>query len=207
MRIFLGIVGLLLLLSLGSQTIRHGYWTVTASNRSALEPFAGPTEQQIAQSKSLDELVQLYGPIHKKAEEERKRLEKEAQEKKPGDDATRDNEYDRRDREPFKSEEQLKSAIDVWELQQREIFEVQFYWWCGAVIALAGLSLLILGFTEMSYATCPAVPFGGSHDEFARLISYKLCCSLAAVAALMVAWWHVSRRVTLRFPARTAVPN
>jgi len=206
MRVFLAIVGLLLLLSLGSQAIRHGFWRCVAGQRSALDPYAEPTEQSIAESKSIEELVALYAAAHEKVQQEKQR-----------EGAPSENEYQRRQREPYKSEEQLKQAIETWELHRLQVFEVQFFWWSGAVCCAIGavvirrvewwlgLSLMILGFLEMGYATCPTFSYGLDSVEFLRLLTYKLIYSLAAVALLLVAWWYIWRLLPGRFPARTQV--
>ena len=201
MRIFLAIVGLLLLLSLGSQAIRHTFWRLVATQRSVLEPYAELAEQQIAESKSIDELVAHYAAAHSKVQEVKQR-----------DEAKTESEYERLQREPYKSEQLLKGAIETWESHERQIFEVQFLWWAGAVIAVVGalviwrvewwlgLSLMILGFIEMAYATCPPFSMGGANEEFVRLLTYKVGYSLAAVVMLLAAWWHVGRQLQTKFP-------
>jgi hypothetical protein len=205
MRVFLAIVGLLLLLSLGSQAIRHGFWRYTAGYRSALEPYAEPTEQIIAESKSIDELVELYAAAHKEVQQEKLR-----------EGSQPEREYERREREPYKSEELLESAIETWESHQLQIYEVQFLWWSGALFCVVGafvisrvewwlgLSLMILGFVEMNYATCPSFALGDANVEFLRLLTYKLTYSIAAVAMLLAAWWFVWQLLPARFPPRTA---
>jgi hypothetical protein len=208
MRIFLAIVGLLLLLALGSQAIRHGFWRWTAAHRSALEPFAETTEQRIAESRSIDELVELYAAAHQKVQQEMQR-----------EDNQTENEYERREREPYKSEQLLKNAIETWESHKLQVYEVQFLWWSGALICVAGalvlrnvewwlgLSLMILGFVEMTYATCPSFSLGTADVEFLRLLTHKLCYSLAAVAMLLFVWWYVARLLPARFPPKTPAPR
>lgn len=206
MRVFLAIVGLLLLLSLGSQAVRHAYWRSIGAQRSVLDRFAEPTEQRIAESKTIEELIGLYEKAHAEVQEDKK-LPHPAEE----------DEWERQQREPYKSEQLLKDAIEIWESHRRQIYEVQFLWWCGAIIVAIGhivvrrvnwwlgISLLILGFVEMSYATSPPFPLGGSDGEFTRLLTYKLCYSAAAVAALLITWWYVWRLLPDWFPPQVQV--
>jgi hypothetical protein len=91
---------------------------------------------------------------------------------------------------------------------------VQFLWWSGALFVAAGalvirrvewwlgLSLMIVGFLEMSYATCPPFSLGGSPEEFKRLLTYKMSYSAAALGLLFLAWWYVYQLLPAKFSAR-----
>lgn len=207
MRIFVAIVGLLLLLSLGSQAVRHAYWRIAATQHSVLERYAEQTEKMILESKSIDELEQHLAET----------TEKVKVAKASGIEPTKE-EFGKPIEEPFKGEYELKRAIEIWEDHQRQIFEVQFFWWCGAMVLATGafvigrvewwlgLSLMILGLTLMTYSTCPPA-FGSYRDEFVLLMTYKTAYSVAAVVLLLLSWWHVARLLDQRYRTKERLPQ
>ncbi len=108
-------------------------------------------------------------------------------------------------KEPYKSEWPLKQAIQTWEDHSRQIIELQFFWWCGFLCAIVGgvcylrihrwfeLSLLLLGFLEMLWATCPAFRIFGNEVEFERLLIWKIVYSVATMALVLGAWYYMVR--------------
>ena len=193
MKTFVGLVALCLLVTVAAQTFRHVYVRWVEPRGSELDRFREKTEKEIAESRSLDELVLLYGDAHTKVKEA---------EKTRADD-TRD--YERLQKEPYKSEDQLKRAIKLWEEHRQEIIELQFFWWCGLACLVVGVlatkpaawlgaSFLLLGVLEMIWATWPALRTFGAEPEFDRLLAYKVYYSSATLFLSIVISCVVLRR-------------
>jgi hypothetical protein len=190
MRVVLIILGLLAVLIAGSQTLRHIYVRWVEPRGSLLDQFQGQAAQDIAASKPLGELVAQYGEAKKRVDEEDAKL----------NEVQRETEYRRMQQEPYKSERQLNEAITQREEHHRQLRELHFYWWCGIAIAAIGfvaffklnrwfsVSLMILGYIEMIYGTCPSFRSFGAAQEFDTLLTAKTIYSLLTVAVVLVYW-------------------
>lgn len=195
MRVFLAIVGLIALLIVAAQTFRHVYIRWIEPRDSVLDQFRERTELEIAASKSLDELASLYGEAKKAVTVE---------DAKHADATDSEAEYLRRQREPYKSEEQLREAITERESHHRQLRELHYFWWAGSMVALLGfvayfrinawfgISLMILGMCEIGWATCPSFRSFGATQEFDRLLTAKVVYSATAVVMLLIAWRCIS---------------
>jgi len=195
MRLTLAILGLLGLLFAGSQTLRHIYVRWIEPRGSVLDQYQGKAEQEIAASKPLEELVALYADA-------KKRVDEEEAKRTPNPDSR--VEYDRLQRDPYKSEQQLKEAITERESHHRQLREVHFFWWSGFVCAAIGfvayfrlnvwfgISLMILGYIEMNYATWPAFRSFGSAQEFDMLLTAKVIYSTLTVIAVLIFWRYIA---------------
>jgi len=188
--------------ALASQTFRHAYVRWLEPRASVLDKYNTQTEKQITTAKSLDELVALYDAAHAKVEQEKA---KTAQTEK--DEMHRIN----ADIEPYKSESTLKRAINEWEEKAKELTELWRFWLAGVVAFFVGVwmmrrsdgwigvSLVILAFSEMVWATSPSFrSFGGAQPEFDRLLVHKFGLSLSSLALLLFAWFAVLRPQTQR---------
>lgn len=174
---------------LTTQTFRHVYVKWIEPTTSVLDQFDDQTEQDIAAAKSLDELVTLYAEADRKVKEEELKT-KDAEELRPREI----------DREPYKSEWKLRQAIETWESHSKKIFELQFFWACGAgslivgifcyrfVNRWIGITGVIAGFAEMMWWTCPQFRAFGSGVEFDRLLTQKIIFSLVSWCLLVSIW-------------------
>jgi hypothetical protein len=197
MKTFRGILGLLCLVIVGAQTARHVYVQWVEPRTSVLDKY-DTTRQQIHEAKSLDELNSLYAAALEKV--------KAAGDAEAGEEDSYEREYRLRNQEPYKTEIELKRAIQTWEEHHREVAEVHFFWWVGlAAFILAwlayvrghvwfGLSLFVAAFLEMIWATAPALRMFGWQLEFDRLLTWKTTYSSLTLVLTLIAWITVERR-------------
>ena len=196
MKTFQRILGMLAVLIVSAQTVRHVYVRWVEPRQSVLDRF-DPTKKDIAASKSLEELVTLYEVAWKKVQEENKV-------NPPKTEASYD--YSRAEREPYKSEAQLKQAIIEWEDHERQLCELHFYWWIGLALVFLGVLAyrrplhwlgmpgIVLGYLEMIWATSPSLSSFGYPVEFERLLVLKIAYSVAALAVVLFAWLAIERQ-------------
>jgi hypothetical protein len=182
----LAVIALLILLS---QTVRHAYMLWFEPRGSVLDKFNQPAKKQIEAAKSLDELVRLYEPVRKQADEARQqRRNAGGQEQIPYSEQV--------NQEPYKSETELREAIVDWEAKAKEIHGIRFYWVVGLVFFVLGsliykkwnrwlgLVLLIAAFCEFVYWTSPT--FFGPVQEYDRLLRNKLLLSVVTLVLLLI---------------------
>jgi hypothetical protein len=191
MKILQAILGMLAVLLVSAQTFRHIFVRWIEPRHSELDRFRESTETSIAKSNSLSELVDLYEISWKQVREE--------DAKHPDTEDNHDT-WERRQKDPYRSEAQLKAAIQQWEQHQRQLYELHFFWWSGCLaVALGllayarfsrwlGLSAFVLGYLEMTYATCPALREFGSAAEFDRLLTYKVVYSTITLLLVLGLW-------------------
>lgn len=187
---FKAVASLIAILVFGSQTMRHAFVLWVERNESVLDKF-DETKQKIAATQSIEELLKLYEPAQQKV--------KEANEKQKADKEEQD-EYRNWEKEPYKSERELKSEIETREDHARQLIRLHFFWWCGfgtlilGVFATVrhrpwlGVSLFFLGYVVMSWYTCPSYRTLGFPVEFKQLLTYKLIYSAASLLLLLVGW-------------------
>src|SRR5690348_12993123 len=118
MRITLAILGMLALLIVAAQTFRHVYVRWVEPRHSIMDQFREKTEQEIAESKPLPELAEQYAEVKKKVKEEDAKYEEQMKQRPVSE---RNSDYERLQREPYKSEQLLQNAIDLRERHQREL--------------------------------------------------------------------------------------
>jgi hypothetical protein len=200
MRTFQVILAMIALVVVAAQTFRHVYVGWVEPRGSVLDQFREKADQDIAASKTIGELILLYDPAWKKVQEE---------DAKHADD-TAESAYARRQNEPYKSEEKLRQAITQREDENKELREVHFFWLCGLTCVLIGffaygklsrwlgLSVLVLGYSEMIWATCPSFRAFGSALEFDCLLATKTICSIVTLILVLIVW-----RWIIRLPAQT----
>jgi hypothetical protein len=175
------VLAILAALILITQTVRHGYVHWIESRASVLNRYDRPLHGRIAGAASLDELLKLYDPVRQEADR--------AKEANPeAEDLTT---------EPFRSQDQLRQAIQEWETKAKAVRALWFYWLVGLLslglgAALyrrgsrwAGLTLEITAFAEFIYWTSPEL-FDGHVREFDRLLLFKLVLSVVSLALLAV---------------------
>jgi hypothetical protein len=189
LRITLFVIAFVLLVS---QTFRHAYVRWLEPRASVLDKYDTETQKGITKAKSLDDLLRLYDDAFAKlrAEEEKTKAER-AQ----NPNRERDN-YG--DTDAARNERQLKEAIKDWEDKGRQIHEVWHFWTAGFAALLlgffvmakverwSGMSLFILAFAEMIWATCPSWRgLGSSPPEFDRLLLHKFSLSIIGIVLLL----------------------
>jgi hypothetical protein len=174
-------------LFLAVQTVRHAYVLWLEPRVSVLDRFDRPLKDDIEAADSVDDLFRRYEPV-------RQDVDRIKAERRAADPKARFT--DEEDAEPFKSEAALRSAIVSWEQRAKEIHALHFYWFVGLAFAgigvgcyLAGrhwlgVTLLIIGFSEIIYWTTPTFLFGGASQEFDRLVGHKLGLSVASAVLL-----------------------
>lgn len=179
-------------LALISQTIRHAYMLWFEPRESVLDRFDKP-KSDIAAATSLDELVRRYEAAHKQADEARQ----ERSQTKTGETVV----YADQETEPYKSERELRMAIEDWERKAEEVNELKFFWAIGLVLLTlglviykrwnrwAGFTLIIAALSEFIYWSSPTF-FGGTR-EFDRLLLNKLVMSVIALWLLGLVVWMI----------------
>lgn len=189
----------LVMIVLATQSFRHVYVKWIEPTGSVLDEFRDPVEKDIAASHDLEELKAMYAKARaaKKAYEQGKSLEEV--------DLAR-----RTDRDTYREENELRDAIERVEGQNRSVFQLWFYWFCGLFSVTLGLAAyarvnpwvgmvgMITGFSEMAFWTSPLWRSHGPQAGFERLLTWKLVLSFASMALLLAVWLWSQR------PSRTA---
>ena len=188
MKALLRTLAILASLFLVVQTIRHAYVLWLEPRASVLDRFDRPLKDEIAAAASVEDILRRYDPVRK--EVDRIKAERRAADPK----ATFSDEGEA---EPFKSEAELRQAITNWEERAKEIHALRFYWLVGLILVAAGgltylrgsrwlgITLLIVGFSEIIYWTTPSF-FGAGVQEFDRLVANKLTLSAVSLVLLGV---------------------
>jgi hypothetical protein len=174
------VLAILAVLILITQTVRHAYVLWIESRASVLNRYDRPLHDRIADAKSLDELLKLYDPVRQEADRAK----------------AANPQAEQLTTEPFRSEQQLRQAIEAWEEKAKELRALWFYWLVGlCALGLgvvlyqrgnrwAGLTLEITAFAEFIYWTSPSF-FGGNVREFDRLLLWKFLLSIMSLALLV----------------------
>ena len=180
------VLAIIAVLILVTQTVRHTYVLWVAPRTSVLDRFDRPLSDRISAARSLDELVRLYEPVRAEADRARK-----------ASGEARDTLRMRDEPEPFRSETELREAIETWESKAKEVHAVLFYWCAGLLVLLIGLSLFrfkrvwfglaleITAFAEFVYWTSPSL-LGGNVREFDRLLTLKVGLSVLSLLLLIL---------------------
>ena len=188
--IVLVVLGTYALLHVTIQSFRHLFVLLVEPRTSVLDKY-DPVDQNIVAAKNLNELAALYDEARDKV--------KAWEKAKTAAELQAANRWE----EPYRSEERLKSAIESWESQHRQIRELNFFWWGGLACLIAGVgayrrmhpwlgvAFFITAFGEMIYWTSPAFRGWSDGDEFDRLVLWKLLYSTATLALLLVMWWQI----------------
>jgi hypothetical protein len=170
------------------QSVRHAYVLWLAPRSSILDRFDHPLKNEIDKARSLEEVARRYEPLRQDVD----RIKKQRLEADP-----KAQFLDEQDAEPFRSERELREAIQGWEQRACEIHALRFYWLIGLIMAAGGLLLwcrnqawaattfLTVAFSEMIYWTTPT--FLGGGQEFDRLVLNKLALSVLSMAILVLA--------------------
>ncbi len=182
-----------------TQTVRHAYYRWIEPKDSVLDKYGEPIEEKIKGAESLDELLSKYDDIQKKV----KALEADSSiTRMPRMDRAEIEPFlmrgfEKSEKEPYKSERKLRSAIQEWEMRTNEINKIRIYSVVGLLFVILGLFLykrvnqwiglafLITGFAEKIYWTTPSF-FGVTTLEYARLLSNKFFISLGAFIVLII---------------------
>ena len=179
------------LLFSSTQTFRHIYVKWLEPKTSVLDKYDEDIEQEIAESKSIEELLSLYDKAKNKVDEY------ECNSENP-EIKERDKEY----KEPYETEIKIRESINEWESHNEDIRKIRFFWFCGFFSMVVGFFAyvkidqwlgivgVITGFAEMIFWTCPRIfGFFGARYEFERLLSNKLFFSVVTWALLIATWF------------------
>lgn len=176
---------ILALVSVTAYTVRHTYYKWFEHRESVLDKYENSLTSKIKSAVSLDQLLTLYDEAKKKVQAY------EADKSNPGVE-----QGSRHWTEPYKTEIELRDAIQEWEKKSAGIFELRFYWSVGLLLLIGGyvifkrvnawlgLTVIIVGFAEQVYWTSPT--FFGSGVEYERLLSNKLGFSIATLVLLIL---------------------
>lgn len=172
-----------------TQFLRHAYVKWFEPGTSTLEKYSDETEKGISAARTLEELDALYAKAHQQVKEA---------ERTAGDRPR--NEFEKKEKEPYKSEQELKQAIQTWESHEKEIHRLHFFWLAGAgcfflglgcyafVNRWIGLATVIVGIGEMIWWTSPSFRVLGAQAEFDRLLTHKLLFTAMTWALVIGAW-------------------
>src|SRR5215471_7747207 len=156
-------------LALVSQTFRHAYMLWFEPRGSVLDKYDQPRKGEISAATSLDELLRKYDAVRKEVDEARQERVKAAKAaREAGTPGVATVSYgDEMQMEPYKSEREVRQAINDWEQKSKEIHELWFFWTVGLVLLVPGmilyrvqsrwigLILIILALSEFVYWTSP----------------------------------------------------
>ena len=109
-------------------------------------------------------------------------------------------------KEPDRSRDRLRRAIETWEMQSRDLMELHYFWWAGLLCAALGVAgfrihrwlaaaLLVTGFVVMLYWTSYPIRLLGGTPEFDRLATWKLVYSALTLVLLIGAWLYLERAI------------
>ncbi len=177
---------ILSLVAVTSYTIRHIYLKWVEPRGSVLDKYEEPIVSEIKNATSLQQLEKLYADAHSKV------LAYDSL-----DSIKAMQPYERMRLEPYKNQDEARAAINAWERQSHEIFQIRFYWALGVVLAFIGfavykkfnpwlgITLLITGFAEMVYWSSPSF-FSGAEFEYNNLLTNKIILSVLTLALLII---------------------
>jgi hypothetical protein len=169
--------------------IHHSYNQWFQSEKSVLDKYKEQADEDLIKAGSLDDLLRKYDEAHKKVK---------AYESNKANPILSLEE--RLNTEPYKSKIILQDEIQSRESDARKLFKVRYYWFMGLVFSLSGLvfyrkfnellgmSLMIVGFTEMIAITEP-VRYDGS---FGDLTTNKLVLSFITIIMLIISSYLLS---------------
>jgi len=190
---------LLVVLALATQTVQHICVYYVAKQPSVMEKYEKTdTTQAIRKAASLEELLALYDPARKRADELDATLKEVKEAAKTMDERNLvEEKFRETHQEEYSRAEQLRAAIEDWEHKNRQVFELHFFWAfgiglfvLGAVLVACGrtwlgMSFIIPGVVEMLWWTSPSTSFSGCPD---RLLWNKIALSLVTLTVIIVAW-------------------
>src|SRR5262245_26151126 len=104
----------LAMVSFATQTYRHVYVRWLEPRASVLDKYGTEAEHQAASAQSLQDLESKFAVAHQHV------LDYEKQ-NPPQPDKEPMSAYERQDREPYKSEQTLRRAIEEWESQHKDL--------------------------------------------------------------------------------------
>jgi len=201
MKRLLAVLGFLALLVLTLQTLRHAYALWIEPQTTVMTKVGGKVKEDLAASKSLEELTALYKEARRKHAEAVREAEKAG------------NTTSAAVQQASEEETEVQQAIEAWEEHARQVVGLHFFWWCGLACVAAGgafyrwvhgwvgAGLVISGFVAILAWTAPAFTALGARPEFERLLVLKFAYSTAAWAVLVGIWVCASRSFTFGRPA------
>ncbi|MCP3673467.1 MAG: hypothetical protein GY829_03195 [Gammaproteobacteria bacterium] len=198
MKTTLTVLFLIAMLISTTQTFRHVYVKWIESTDSALDEFKNEVESDIAEAKSLEELVVLY----RKAQNDVESYESDSS------NPEIERRF-RRDTEPYEAEIKIKKEIEAREYDENQLYKLWFYWSCGLLSVFIGvftfqrinvwlgLSGIIVGFSEMLCWTSPLFHNRLLSQQFEYLLNYKLLFSLTTWILLIILWLLIEKKSLL----------
>jgi hypothetical protein len=183
-------------LCLSAQLVRHTYVRWFEHNDTVLNKYDA-VDAEIHDATSLADLEQRYASA----------LQREKTEDAAGT---------RRGGHEQPTSVKLRQAITVWEHNENDVREVQYFWVCGLFLVALGLfcywrsrmlfsiTLLIAGVGEMVWWTSPSMTLGGAHQEFTRLLNNKLAFTVLSLGVLLSLWFLGALRPEEESDARDA---
>jgi len=178
-----------------TQTVRHVYVKFLDSNESVLDEFRTDTESDIANAGSLQDLVGLYRSAQK---------EIDLYESDPSNPVIEPNK--RRGVVPYTTKVKIKKEIQNREHDQNQLNKLWFYWGCGLVSLILGVtalrygsrwlgfSIMVTGFSEMLAWTSPLFHNRLLSLQFEQLLDYKLLLSAVTWLLLVSVWMLIEKR-------------
>ena len=172
---------------LSIQTVRHAYLRWIQPKSSALEKYNPSFKNKIKDAESLEALDAEYAKIKKEVDKA------DTEVKDAGREANRFN------KEPFKTERELKTAIQNWERRSSEIMQTRFFWCCGLILSVAGvllfikspwigLSFIIAGVSQMIWWVSPSFRYNEASAEYQRMLENKFFLSLITFVFVIILW-------------------
>ena len=173
--------------ALSIQTVRHAYLRWIQPQSSILEKYNPSFKNKIKDAESLEALDNEYAKVKKEVDKA------ELETKNAGREMNRFN------KEPFKTERELKTAIQNWERRSAEIKKTGFFWSCGLIISIAGvllfikcpwfgLSFIIAGISQMIWWISPSFSHNEASAEYQRMLENKFFLSLITFAFVLILW-------------------
>lgn len=183
--------------ALSVQTVRHAYLRWIQPQSSILEKYNPTLKNKIKEADSLESLDKEYAKIKKEVEIAEGEMKDSARE------------MNRLNKEPFKTERELQTAIKNWERHSAEIRQTRFFWTCGLILSFAGLllfikcpwlglSFIIAGISQMIWWVSPSFSYNEASSEYHRMLENKFFLSLSTFIFVIVLWFLFKKYSTLK---------
>jgi hypothetical protein len=183
--------------ALSVQTVRHAYLRWIQPQSSILEKYNPTLKNKIKEADSLESLDKEYAKIKKEVEIAEGEMKEQARE------------MNRLNKEPFKTERELQTAIKNWERHSAEIRQTRFFWTCGLILSFAGLllfikcpwfglSFIIAGISQMIWWVSPSFSYNEASSEYHRMLENKFFLSLSTFIFVIVLWFLFKKYSALK---------
>jgi hypothetical protein len=194
------IISLILAMSvLSIQSVRHIYCKYFEVTSSAIDKYDKPLKKELEQARSLDEIVAKYAPARERKDVLDAQMKAEAQKLPPKERSDFREEFQKAHEVDYRNESDIRGAIEQWEARTNEIRELRVFWLFGLGLFVLGcfvylkspwlgMAFLIPGVLEMIWWSSPSFTWGGTVQEYERLLTNRLVLTVLTLIPVVAAW-------------------